>query len=82
MIPRTPKPSDENLIDNIFAASGFEHDEQLEVKWVCAITLIAHVLARTDDVGRERALRGLEAEARKALSEIKTIRRTGHGGLQ
>jgi hypothetical protein len=75
MIPRTPKPSDENLIDNIFAAAGLEHDEQLDTKWIAAITLAAHVLGRLDDVGRERKLRGLEGEVREALSDIRKIMR-------
>jgi hypothetical protein len=72
MIPRTPTADID--VDSVFNAAGLEHDAQLYTKWVCGLTLLAHVLGRLDDVSRERQLRGLEAEVREALSDIKKIR--------
>jgi hypothetical protein len=38
--------------------------------WVIGTTLLADVLGRTDELNRERLLRGLECELRAALTEI------------
>jgi hypothetical protein len=76
-IPRTPTADLD--IDLIFEAA---HRADSDARWTVGLTLLAGVLLGTDDINRERLLRGLKQELREALVDIEEIRRTGHGKMQ
>jgi hypothetical protein len=58
-----------NLVDHLFdtvAASTADAD----VVWICGVALAATALRRTDQLNRERLLRGVERELRDDLVGI------------
>jgi hypothetical protein len=64
----------QQLADAVFDIA-FEGDDAAiksrgSTLWVIGVTLLADVLGRTDEVKRERLLRGLVPELRAALVEI------------
>jgi hypothetical protein len=62
------------LIDAVFdvalAGTDAEMRARKETLWIIGVTLLADVLLRTDQLGRERLLRGLERELRDAMAGI------------
>ena len=69
------------LVDQIFAVAlddgpvGAERRDRNTALWIAGVTLLADVLLRTDQLNRERLLRGLERELREALVVIPALMR-------
>jgi hypothetical protein len=66
--------NEQALVDAVFDIA-FEGDDAAiksrgSTLWIIGTTLLADVLGRTDELNRERMLRGLEGELRNALAEI------------
>jgi hypothetical protein len=64
----------QQLVDAVFDIAFEGDDDAIKRRgstlWIIGTTLLADVLGRTDELNRERMLRGLEGELRNALVEI------------
>jgi hypothetical protein len=73
--------NDEAILDRIFAVALEGGDADITRRkddlWIAGITLLADVLLRTDQLKRERLLRGLQGELREALTGITRLMHEG-----
>jgi hypothetical protein len=69
----------QQLADAVFDIAFEGDDAAIKARgstlWIVGTTLLADVLGRTDELNRERMLRGLEGELRNALVEISAMMR-------
>jgi hypothetical protein len=69
--------SEHDLLDSIFQAAlkGCDCDVRAHrhTIWNACLTLMADVLRATDPLGRERLLRGLEAELRDSVAHLNEL---------